>query len=142
DLTLEAWLRSRLRDNTGYDRMVREILTASPRTGRAVEEGLVLPAGRQVSPVAFYLANENKPENLAGSTARLFLAVKLECAQCHNHPHAEWTQDQFWAYAAFFGGTRTRGGLSIKIPKTSKSVTAKFPGGKEPAFDKMTNPRA
>ena len=68
DLTFEAWLRSRLRDNTSYDRMVREILTATPRTGRAVEEGLVLPTGRQVSPVAFYLANENKPENLAGST--------------------------------------------------------------------------
>ena len=33
----------------------------------------------------FYQANENRPENLAGNTARLFLGVKLECVQCHEN---------------------------------------------------------
>jgi len=45
-----------------------------------------------------------KPENLGASTARLFLGVKLDCAQCHDHPFAKWTRQQFWEYAAFFGG--------------------------------------
>src|SRR5689334_5933716 len=99
----EAWLADRLRANTGYDRMVREILTAAPRGGRG-EAFLAFPGLE--GPGAFYVANENKPENLAGSTARLFLAVKLECAQCHNHPHAAWKQEQFWQYAAFFGAGR------------------------------------
>ena len=56
------------------------------------------------SPAAFFQANEFRPENLAGSTARLFLGVQLECAQCHDHPFAKWTREQFWEYAAFFAG--------------------------------------
>src|SRR5262249_23326672 len=104
--TFENWLRARLAQNVGYDRMVREILTATPpnRRGDIPEDQLVIPGGNQATPVAFALANENKPENLAGSTARIFLAVKLECAQCHDHPHASWSQERFWQYAAFFGG--------------------------------------
>ena len=51
---------------------------------------------RRRQPSAYYLAKELKPENLGGATARLFLGVKLECAQCHNHPFAEWKREQFW----------------------------------------------
>jgi hypothetical protein len=127
----EAWLTERLRDNVGYDRMVREILTAAPR-GRRPD----FPPGfgGLPGPAAFYAANENKPENLAGSTARLFLAVKLECAQCHNHPHAAWKQEQFWAYAAFFGSVRGGNGREIRIPKTGQLVQARFPDGTAPEW--------
>src|SRR5947199_294062 len=87
---LDGWLRQRLRANVGYDRLVRELLT-QPTAGPGRESAAV-----------FYQANENKPENLAGSTARLFLGVKLECAQCHNHPFDRWTRTQFWQFAGFF----------------------------------------
>src|SRR5262249_48741627 len=50
----------------------------------------------------FLQANESKPENLAASASRLFLGVKLECAQCHDHPFARWSRKQFWELAAFF----------------------------------------
>jgi hypothetical protein len=56
------------------------------------------------SPQAFYLAKDAKPENLAASTARLFLGVSIECAQCHDHPFASWTRQHFWGLAAFFAG--------------------------------------
>src|SRR4051812_4308157 len=59
---LEAWLRQRLRANVGYDRLVRELLT-QPLAG---DGG---PGPGQGSAAVFYQANENKPENLAGSTA-------------------------------------------------------------------------
>jgi hypothetical protein len=132
----EGWLAGRLRANVGYERLVREILTAAPRAGP--REAFLVAPGLD-GPTAFYLANENKPENLAGSTARLFLAVKLECAQCHNHPHAAWKQEQFWEYAAFFGGRQpgggqAGGGRSIRIPKTGQLVQARFPDGTEPAW--------
>src|SRR5207253_6801257 len=104
----------------------------------------------QASPAAFYFANENKAENLAGATARVFLGVKLECAQCHAHPFAKWTKNQFWEFAAFFSGVNpnegrriNKGGIQpanfsngreIAIPGTGKTVKAKFLNGAEPVW--------
>jgi hypothetical protein len=34
---------------------------------------------------------------------RVFLGVRLDCAQCHNHPREVWSQNQFWGMTAFFG---------------------------------------
>src|SRR4029077_2574955 len=56
------------------------------------------------TPVSFYYAKDVKPESLGAGTARLFLGVKLDCAQCHDHPFAKWKREQFWQFAAFFGG--------------------------------------
>jgi hypothetical protein len=60
------------------------------------------------SPVAFFASNDGKPENLAASTARAFLGVRIGCAQCHDHPTAHWKRDQFWALAAFYSGIERR----------------------------------
>src|SRR2546423_618893 len=79
---------------------VRDLLT-TPINGN---RGGFPYGGDNTTPTAFYLAKEVKPENLAASTARLFLGVRLECAQCHNHPFAEWKREQFWSFAAFFSG--------------------------------------
>jgi hypothetical protein len=139
---LEVWLRSRLRANVGYDRMVRDLLT-QPAAGN---QG---PGGVDGSANVFYQANEFKPENLAGSTARLFLGVKLECAQCHNHPFDKWTRTQFWQFAGFFTDVtppgrpnepgRQRG--TIKIPGQDKLVQARFLDGKEPQWKDSTSTR-
>ncbi len=140
----EAWLRARLTANVGYDRMVRELLTSAP-TGNAGGKNVAVfamapPNG--VSPAGFYLANENKPEKLAGATSKLFLAVRLECAQCHNHPFAEWTREQFWEYAAFFAGVQGGGNrTTIAIPNAAKTVQARFPDGGQPDFKKGVSPR-
>jgi hypothetical protein len=140
--SFEGWLRARLQANVGYDHMVREILTAGSAQGR----GQVIQfAGQQIqaSPLAFYVVNENKPENLAGSTARLFLGVRLECAQCHKHPFAKWSQEQFWEYAAFFGATpRNPKPPTISIPKKGTVVQARFPDGTQPRWDGVRDPRA
>src|SRR5438132_2016684 len=99
----EAWLHERLQFNTPYDQIVREILTV-PVSGGVQMRRRQMAEPVPPKPVAFFQANELKPENLAASTSRVFLGVKLECAQCHNHPHAEWTRNQFWEFAAFFSG--------------------------------------
>src|SRR5207244_3203131 len=122
----EGWLRQKLTSNTSYDKMAHELLTAQPQQLQGF------------TPSAFYFVNENKAENLAGATARVFLGVKIECAQCHKHPFAKWTKTQFWEYAAFFSGVAPRqpmGGKQppfnpnskeIKIPETDEIVQAKF----------------
>ncbi len=139
----EAWLRERIAENAGYDRMVREIITASFGDG----EGDARQGEGNATPVAFLQANELKPENLAGSTARLFLGIKLECAQCHNHPFATWTRDQFWSYTAFFTGLgpQQRGGVlavlqdlfsrqGLPIPGTDRMALPRFLDNSEPQW--------
>jgi hypothetical protein len=142
---LEVWLRKRFKENTPYNKMVYEILTANVGGGQPQQilvDGQVQAGPIEPTPVAFYQANENKPENLAAATSRLFFCVKIECAQCHPHPFAKWSQEQFWQYAAFFSGLqpRMRGPNAmgpdpkrreIEIPnaKTKTIVTAKFLDG-------------
>jgi hypothetical protein len=111
----EGWLRDRLAKNTGYDKMAKEVIASEPFTGQ-----------QQVSPSVFYFFNENKPENLAGATARVFLGVKIECAQCHKHPFAKWTREQFWEYAAFFSGIQQQ----IR-PKGAPKQEASEPQGRK-----------
>lgn len=43
---------------------------------------------------------------LAGRTVRSFLGQRIDCAQCHDHFFAEWTQQNFEGLAAFYGQTQ------------------------------------
>jgi hypothetical protein len=141
--TFDSWLRDRLANNVGYDTMVREVLTADPfnpnGNRNAALSGRAPSAEPRLSPIAFYQNNEFKPENLAASTSRLFLGVKLECAQCHDHPFNQYTRMQFWELAAFFTGIQRqpRGGFGaappvLRIPGTNKEVRPRFLDGQEP----------
>ncbi|MDB5351947.1 MAG: hypothetical protein JWN86_3194 [Planctomycetota bacterium] len=94
---LDAWLRKKIAEDAGYDRIVREILSA--RLGGGMDDMTSTP-----TPAAFYAARDGKPESLAGDTARAFLGLRVECAQCHNHPFAKWKREDFWGFAAFFAG--------------------------------------
>jgi hypothetical protein len=143
--TFEEWLRRRLSENTPYDNLVRELLT-TPIANGAVR-GLPGTPGQGVepTPAAFYTAKEFLPENLASDAARLFLGVNVGCAQCHDHPFASWKREQFWGFAAFFGGLRSqrrgdftalegeaRDNHTIAIPNTNKVAKAKFLDGTLP----------
>lgn len=140
---LEEWLRGRFRANAPFDRLVRELLTAAP-TPRP-KPGQRAGAA-DLGPIAFYQANERKPELLAASTSRLFLGVRLECAQCHNHPFARWKREQFWQFAAFFTGLNERTEGKAEVPvivlaDTKRTVAAQYLDGKTPTVDE-TGPRA
>jgi hypothetical protein len=146
---MEQWLRRRLAENVSYDQMVREVLTA-PYGGGGPFGG----QNSEPSPAAFYFAKDFKPENLAAGTARLFLGVKIECAQCHNHPFGDWKREQFWSYAALFAGVRgqTQGDFvnpapeeagkhELAIPGTDKVAKAAFLDGKQPDWSAKGNGR-
>jgi hypothetical protein len=136
----EEWLAARLAENAPYDAIVRELLVAPsgrPMRGYRVEGGLAAQA--------FFAASESKPENLAANAARAFLGVNLDCAQCHDHPFARWTREQFWQTAAFFApptaatdGKATR--LELDIPGTKKTVTAAVLTGKDRALPTELKP--
>ena len=98
----EAWLRQHLAKNTHYDVLVKELLTVPLDTGRAMNSPF--DGAGNVSPLPFFQAKQIKPENLAAATSRMFLGLRIECAQCHDHPTDTWKRQQFWGYAAFFAG--------------------------------------
>jgi hypothetical protein len=141
----EAWLKDRVAQNIKLNDMVSQILNNNSNGNFNFNPGQM----QQLSPQLFFIAAENKAENLAGATSRVFLGVKIECAQCHAHPFAKWKQDQFWEFAAFYSGQQQNirpvpvkkgdqrvedlvSGRTIRIPGTDKVVKAKFLNGKEP----------
>ena len=136
----EAWLRQRLDENKAYDDIVRELLT-TPVAGMNVFQNQ-----NGLTPVAFYQSKEIKPENLAAATSRMFLGIRIECAQCHDHPFDTWKQKDFWGYAAFFAamqrqqaGNGILGQLqelfsrrTLTVPDTDEVVNATYLTGESP----------
>jgi hypothetical protein len=119
----DPWFRRQIKDNVPYDQLARELITG--------QQGRI-----------FFQSNENKPEVIAASTSRLFLGVRLECAQCHNdRSGGNWTRQQFWEYAAFFANTQgNRGAPQIKIPDKDQTVQAKFLDGTDPKWKAGVGP--
>src|SRR5262249_47933428 len=104
----QAWVRQQFADEVPYDKMVRELLTTPlAADGQQLFQRVRSGERTEPSPLAFYISKNVKPEELAAATSRLFLGVKLECAQCHNHPFAKWSREQFWETAAFFAGLQS-----------------------------------
>lgn len=94
--SLNAWLRRQFLDNTPWDRVVFELVTA---TGSNKENGAV----------NFSLAHlESGAVPLTSLTTRLFLGQQIQCTQCHDHPSNDWKQKDFWGINAFFKGVRRR----------------------------------
>jgi hypothetical protein len=133
---LEMWLRAEFKKNTPVDQVARSILTA---TGDS----------NAVGPAGFYSAVGNTPERVAEAVGRGMLGVRLGCAQCHNHPLASWTKEDFWGLAAFFAGSSTvpgrvtDGSATTITPTDSKTeYDAKFLEGPAPKFGGGRSPRA
>ena len=121
----QAWIRARLDENTPYDQFVERILTANSRDGRDVEtwsaEVLAMEEGyapgrkdldiyRQRKTLDLYW-QRNGSSGVPGAlqVAHAFLGLRLECAQCHRHPHDVWQQDDLLSFANFFMRVRTVG---------------------------------
>jgi Protein of unknown function (DUF1549)/Protein of unknown function (DUF1553) len=82
-----------------YDQLTHQILEAD---GSLVDHG-------EGGFVAAHLFGGGSPEALAGATARIFLGLQIQCAQCHDHPYDTRTkQEDFWGFAAFFARTKAR----------------------------------
>jgi hypothetical protein len=92
---LQQYLRTALAKNKPYNDVVHELLTAT---------GSSKPGAADHNPaVNFLLDGLDKDATLATSrVSRIFLGHQLQCAQCHQHPSQNWSQEQFWAFNSFF----------------------------------------
>jgi hypothetical protein len=149
----ENWLKQRLRAGVRYDQLVRELLT-TPIAAEARDAEPVLRDPQRPNRLAFFAVKEARPENLVAAVTRSFLGIRLECAQCHDHPFAKWKQGQFWSQAAFFAGIRKEGnGLFAPLteaadrhqlipPGRRKPHQAEFLDGGSPKWQRDRGPRA
>lgn len=109
------WIRENIATNRPYDEVARERLSAE---GYGAASRHFIPYN-QIGPPADVMAEE----------VRVFFGRRLDCAQCHNHPYENWSQDQFWGMAAFFGQLFKAGPVVFDHPSnmdwSSKDVDGK-----------------
>ncbi|MEZ5950720.1 MAG: DUF1549 domain-containing protein [Planctomycetaceae bacterium] len=90
----KSWMSDQLRRNRPYDQMVWEMIaqpglwTGEPATN-FITHGVI--------------DKEPNPAKLTGRTVRAVLGQRIDCAECHNHPFANWKQRDFQGLAAFYG---------------------------------------
>ncbi len=84
----QHWIRKSIAENKPLDQFVREILAARGSTYQ--------------NPAANFYRAIREPAQRAESAAQVFLGVRLQCAQCHNHPFDRWSQDDYYDWATVF----------------------------------------
>jgi hypothetical protein len=126
------WVRGKMAANVPEDEFARTILTAA--------------GGNYSNPPAGFFRRLRNPELRAEEVSQLFMGSRIGCAKCHNHPGENWTQDDYYALAAFFAGVQYRDGpffiqiydkeetvlnkpaAEVKQPRTGEIVKPRFPG--------------
>ncbi|MCH2365444.1 MAG: DUF1549 and DUF1553 domain-containing protein, partial [Planctomycetes bacterium] len=82
------WLQDKVANNVPMDKMVSELLGASGGTFK--------------NPATNYYQNETSTLKVTENVAQVFMGMRIQCAQCHNHPFDRWTQDDYYSFASFF----------------------------------------
>ena len=125
------WLDRRIAANEPIDKMVRDLLAAS--------------GGTFDNPATNYFQLERNTLKLTENVAQAFLGMRIQCAQCHNHPFDRWTMDYYYGFAAFFAQIGRKRGADpresivfdsgsgeVNHPVTGKPAPPKFLGGERP----------
>ncbi len=113
--SFQTWIHDHFRQNAPADRIVRELLVA---------QGNLYASGA----VAFYFV-DTTPQDLAETTAQVFLGVRLQCARCHHHPFEVWSQDDYYGLAAVFA----------KVKRKDTREAGRFGGVQAVLFDELGN---
>lgn len=134
------WIKDRIANNVPMDQIVRDLLTAK--------------GGTFVSPATNYYQIERDNLKITENVAQVFMGMRIQCAQCHDHPFDQWTQDDYYSFASFFsqvGRKRAadpresviynRNSGEINHPVHKKPMPPKFLGGETPEIKKGTDRR-
>ena len=93
------WLGNSLQRGTAYSEIARAMIATH---GVAADHPATTFVSLELS------LGDQAAQRLAARTSRAFLGQRIDCAQCHDHPFAEWTQPQFEGLAAYYGQVQFR----------------------------------
>ncbi|MBA4017917.1 MAG: hypothetical protein C0483_12135 [Pirellula sp.] len=132
-----AWLEAAFQTKP-WDQIAVELITAAGQ--------------RDKDPVVSYLLKGREtltPAETTDLVSQYFLGVRLNCAQCHDHPFTDWKRSDYWGMAAFFtqfqytdrrlqksGKILDDPNVALdKLDESSRLRTLKFPKGDEWSSD-------
>ncbi len=97
-VTLEAWLVDQFKKNRSWSAISHDLITANGSLRQRHLEG---------GETGFMLSHTGDDAIIerAADTSRIFLGIRIQCAQCHDHPDDIWKRNQFHEFAAFLGRT-------------------------------------
>jgi len=125
------WLQEKIAANVPMNQVVLELLSSTGGTFR--------------NPPTNYYELEKDTLKTAENVAQVFLGMRLQCAQCHNHPFDRWTMNDYYSFASFFSQVGRKdaedprekvifnsGKTEVKHPVTKKDMKPRFPGENAP----------
>ena len=120
---LQQWLEAQLQKEVGFDRIAKSLISAE---GQSALHG----------PVNFVVKHA---EDTGAQVCRQLLGVRLDCARCHDHPFARWTQEDLQAMTRFFESVRYEEISEGNIRVSNRPVEAE--GEEVPRFLTGARPR-
>ncbi len=125
------WLTNQISSNVPLNQMVQNLLSASGGTFK--------------NPATNYYQIERDTLKTAENVAQVFMGIRTQCAQCHNHPFDRWTMDDYYGFAAFFAQIGRKqgedyretiifnsGGGEVNHPVGGRRMAPKFLGSATP----------
>jgi hypothetical protein len=122
------WLTEQIAGNVPLDQIVRQLLAAR--------------GGSFSTPATNFYQVERDTLKTAENVTQVFMGVRVQCAQCHNHPFDRWTMDDYYSFASFFSQIGRKegedyretivfnsGGGEVNHPVTGRVMEPKFLGG-------------
>jgi hypothetical protein len=125
------WLSQQIQNNVPLDKMVQDLLGASGGTFK--------------NPATNYYQVETDTLKTAENVAQVFMGIRTQCSQCHNHPFDRWTMNDYYSFAAFFAQIGRKqgedyreiivfnsGGGDVRHLVDGRVMPPKFLGGPQP----------
>ena len=125
------WLTSQISSDVPLNIMVQELLGSNGGTFK--------------NPATNIYQIERDTLKTTENVAQVFMGMRIQCAQCHNHPFDRWTMNDYYGFAAFFAqiGRKTgedyretivfnSGRGEVRNPVSKQVMAPKFLGGPTP----------
>jgi hypothetical protein len=137
-LQWNSWIRRRVKDNVGWDKIVAGIVLAESRKPDQTYEEYAAEQSLHMrktdgtdftaheNPMHYYWfrSNNQLPKDRALSFGYVFLGVRLQCAECHKHPFDQWSKQDFQKFTQFF--TRIKSGIAPDAKEAQKELKTKL----------------
>jgi hypothetical protein len=94
-LLYHNWLQDKIANKVPMNEIVIDLLSATGGTFTS-------------PPSNFYQVNQDVLKT-GENVAQVFMGMRLQCAQCHNHPFDRWTMDDYYSWSAFFSQVGRKG---------------------------------